>query len=114
MPSDAQENGKTENTPFIIICWNATPLQLIRRDALDERHHAAMPRRPNMLQARDDLVHRLLGSRVGLGDYDRLKVLYGLLQDYCNVPCLMFHDIAAHEKSGGFGSGECGLTGHPS
>ena len=34
-----------------------------------------------MSQARDDLVHRLLGSRVGLGDYDRLKVLYGLLQD---------------------------------
>ena len=23
------------------------------------------------------------------------------------------HDIAAHGKSGGFGSGECGLTGHP-
>ena len=86
VPSDAQENGK-QNTPFIIICWHATPLQLIRRDALDERHHAAIPRRPNTSQARDDLVHRLLGSRVGLGDYDRLKVLYGLLQDYCNVPC---------------------------
>ena len=83
VPSDAQENGKTENTPFIIIYWHATPLQLIRRDALDERHHAAIPRRPNMSQARDNLVqcHRLLGSRVGLGDYDRLKVLYGLLQD---------------------------------
>ena len=37
-------------------CWHATPLQLIRRDALDERHHAAIPRRPNMSQARDDLV----------------------------------------------------------
>ena len=64
------------------------PLQLIRRDALDERHHVTIPRRPNMSQVRDDLVHRLLGSRVGLGDYDRLKVIYGLLQDYYNVPCL--------------------------
>ena len=81
VPSDVQENGKTENIPFIIICWHATPPQLIRRDALDERHHAAIPRRPNMLQACDDLVHCLLGSRVGLGDYDRLNVLYGLLQD---------------------------------
>ena len=87
VPSDAQENGKTESTPFIIICWHTTPLQLIRRDALDKRHHAAIPRRPNMSQARDDLVHRLLGSRVGLDDYDRLKVLYRLLQDYYNVPC---------------------------
>ena len=48
----------------------ATPLQFIRRDALDERHHAAISRRPNMSQARDDLVHRLLGSGVGLDDYD--------------------------------------------
>ena len=58
--SDAQENGKTENISFIIICCHTTPLQLIRRDALDERHHAAIPRRPNMSQARDDLVHRRL------------------------------------------------------
>ena len=43
VPSDAQENGKTENTPCIIICWHTTPLQLIRGDALDERHHAALP-----------------------------------------------------------------------
>ena len=62
VPSDTQENGKTENIPFTIICWHATPLQLIRRDAVDERHRAAIPRRPNMSQARDDLVHRLFGS----------------------------------------------------
>ena len=78
---------KTHHLSLHIIYWHATPLQLIRRDALDECHHAAIPRRPNMSHARDDLVHRLHGSRVGLGDYDRLKVLYGLLRDCCNVPC---------------------------
>ena len=82
VPSEAQENGKTENTAFIIIWWHATRLQLIRRDALATCHHATIPRRP--------LVHRLLGSRVGLddSDYDRLDVLCRPLQDYYNVPCL--------------------------
>ena len=45
-------------------------------------HPVTISRRPNMSQARDDLVHRLLGSRVGLDDYDRLKVIYRSLQDY--------------------------------
>ena len=86
VPSDAQKNDKTENTPFIIKCWHATPLQLIRRDALDERHHAAIPRRPNMSQARDNLSTVSLEAEL-VSVTDRLKVLYGLLQDYCNVPC---------------------------
>ena len=119
VPSDAQENGKTENIPLIIICWHATPLQLIRKDALDDRYHLAIPRWPTMSQARDDLVHRLLGSRVGLDDYDRLKVLYHPLQDCYNVSWLptctwSFMTVAAHGKSGGFRSGQCGPTGHPS
>ena len=29
-----------------------------------------------MSQSREDLVRSLLGSRVGIDDYDRLKVLY--------------------------------------
>ena len=42
VPSDAQENSNTENTPFIIICWHATPLQIIRRDALEFLMSATM------------------------------------------------------------------------
>ena len=55
---------------------------------VDERHHTTIPRRPNISQGRDNLVHRLLGSGVGLDDYDRLKVLSRPLQDYSNVLCL--------------------------
>ena len=56
VPSGAHENGKAANTPLIIICWHDMPLQLIRKDALDERHHFAIPRWPTMSQARDHLV----------------------------------------------------------